>query len=87
MLDRGRQLARWVYAQLGGAYFRILAVGGPVVVVFFVIWPLSTVVVVVLVATFTPLLGRIRKSRVTHTEPTTGAAADGEQEEGGQRSA
>lgn len=87
LLGGGRELARWLYLQLGGVYFRIVAVGGPVAIVFLAIWPLSTVTVVLVVAALGPVFGGARRrwglkkaSRDVEADvlsPADGAAEDG----------
>ncbi|TKV58384.1 hypothetical protein FDO65_12490 [Nakamurella flava] len=61
VIDRIRQWATALYAQLGVAYFRIVAMGGSAAIVFLAIWPVTTVVLVILVATLAPLVARWRR--------------------------
>lgn len=62
-MTRLRRLARDIYAQLGVAYFRIVAVGGTAAIAFLAIWPLSTVLVVVLVAVGSAVVAGVRRRR------------------------
>ncbi len=77
LMRRIRTWAAGLYAQLGVAYFRIVAVGGSAAIVFLAIWPVTTVALVVLVAALTPLVAHWRRRR----SPSLQADDDREQPE------
>lgn len=74
LMHRGQQLARWACQQFGTVYFRIVAVGGSAAIVFLAIWPLSTVVIIVLVAATAQVVSKLRQVRSGPAgTPETGA--------------
>lgn len=55
------RLVQRIQLAVGGAYVRVVAVGGAAAVPFLVVWPVSTIIVIGLVAVVTPALDRRRR--------------------------